>query len=135
MLLPAPIAAKVRKAIAELDESFDWGRLGKRSSAIPLLLTIGTMILRSDGLFLVYEGDPLPERLIRESAEIDTVAIAYGSERYPWLSALFPPRPPTAVDCKTCGGKRRLGNLSDRNGYVYCPSCAALGWVSAGKHG
>jgi hypothetical protein len=131
--LPAPVAAKIREAIADLDESFDWGRLGKRNDAIPLLLTIGTMIfLRSDGVFLEYEGDPFPERLRRETADADTVALAWGCERYSWLSALFPLRPPSAVDCATCGGTRRLGNTSDRNGYIYCPTCAARGWVSAG---
>jgi hypothetical protein len=78
MHLPAPIVAKVRAAIADLDDSFDWGCLGRRHDAIPLLLTIGTMILlRSDGTFLEYEGDPLPERLIRETRDIDTVALAW----------------------------------------------------------
>jgi hypothetical protein len=131
--LPPHIAAKVREAVADLDESFDWGRLGRRNDAIPLLLTIGTMsFLRSDGIFLEFEGDPFPERLVRETADIDTVALAWGSERYPWLSELFPPRPPTAVDCGTCGGTRRLGNTSDRNGYVYCFPCGGRGWVLAG---
>ena len=123
----------MRQAIAALDDSFDWGRLGQRHDAIPLLLTIGTMIfLRSDGVFLEYEGDPLPERLVRETPEIDTVALAWGAERYPWLSDLFPRRPVDARDCSTCGGARFLGTKSPRGSYVYCPSCAALGWVSAG---
>jgi hypothetical protein len=126
--LPAPILAKVRGAIADLDASYDWGRLGRQHDAIPLLLTIGTMIfLRVDGAFLEYEGDPFPERLIRETPEINTVALAWGAERYPWLALLFPTRPAGARDCATCVGQRRLG--TDGN-YTYCPSCAALGWVA-----
>ena len=133
MHLPPPILAKVREAIADLDDSFDWGRLGRHHDAIPLLLTIGKMIfLRSDGAFLEYEGDPLPERLIRETPDMDTVALAWGAERYPWLSALFPSRPADAPNCARCGGTGRLGNASHRGSYIYCPSCAALGWVLAG---
>jgi hypothetical protein len=133
MYLPPDITAKVREAIADLDESFDWGRLGRLNDAIPLLLTIGTMsFLRSDGVFLQYEGDPFPERLVREAADVDNIALAWGLGRYPWLSALFPPRPQTAVDCGTCHGTRCLGNTSYRNGYVPCVSCGARGWVMAG---
>jgi hypothetical protein len=91
-------------------------------------LTIGSMsFLRSDGTFLEYESDPFPERLIRETTEIDTVALAWGAERYPWLTALFPPRPAHARDCDKCAGTRRWGK--DRN-YIYCPACSALGWVA-----
>jgi hypothetical protein len=120
--LPAAILTRVRAAIADLDGSFDWGRLGRQHDAIPLLLTIGTMIfLRSDGAFLEYEGDPFPERLVRETTEVNPLALAWGVERYPWLEALIPPRPPNGRDCGTCGGKVRLGS---------CPSCAGLGWVA-----
>ena len=133
MHLPAPILAKVRSAIADLDEGFDWGRLGRQHDAIPLLLTIGTMIfLRSDGTFLTYESDPLPERLIRETPDIDTVALAWGSERYPWLSTLFPSRPGNSRECAPCSGTGRINTNPDHGSYIYCPSCAALGWVSAG---
>ena len=129
MELPPPVLAKVREAIADLDESFDWGRLGRQHDAIPLLLTIGTMIfLRSDGTFLEYEGDPFPERLIRETPEINALALAWGTERYPWLEVLLPARPAGAQDCATCVGTRRLG--AERTGYVFCPSCAGLGWVA-----
>jgi hypothetical protein len=131
--LPPPILAKVREAIADLDDSFDWGRLGRQLDAIPLVLTIGSMVfLRSDGTFLVYQGDPLPERLIRETDEADTLALAWGMERYSWLSALFPSRPVDARNCPACGGTGRLGRSSDRGSYNYCLSCDALGWVSAG---
>ncbi|HTA17790.1 MAG TPA: hypothetical protein VK989_00775 [Polyangia bacterium] len=122
---------KVRAAVADLDESFDWGRLGRRHDAIPLLLTIGTMIfLRIDGTFLEYEGDPLPERLVRESPDIDAVALAWGIERYPWLSELLPSRPADSQECAACGGIGRVGFKGSH--YIYCPACAALGWVSAG---
>jgi hypothetical protein len=131
--LPPPIVAKVRDAIAHLDESFDWGRLGRQHDAIPLLLTIGSMtFLRSDGTFLAFEGDPLPERLILESHDIDTVALAWGLGRYPWLSALFPLRPAGTQECATCAGTGILGEVSHRDSYMPCVSCSALGWVSAG---
>src|SRR5437762_13796707 len=105
----------MRQAIADLDDSFDWGRLGRHHDATPPLLTIGTMIfLRSDGVFLEYEGDPLQERLVRETPEIDTIALAWAAERYPWLSGLFPARPADARDCSTCGGAKRLGSKSER---------------------
>ena len=134
MQIPPPIAAKIREAVADLDETIDWGRLGRQHDAIPLLLTIGSMsFLCSDGVFLEYESDPFLERLIRETPDVDTVALAWGSERYPWLSALFPPRPHTAVDCATCRGTRRLGNTSDPHGYLYCFSCAARGWVLSNR--
>ena len=133
MQLPPATLAKIRDAIADLDESFDWGRLGRHHDAIPLLLTIGRMtFLRSDGVFLEYEGDPMPERLIRETPDIDTVSLAWGAERYPWLAALFPARPPDAANCAACGGTARLGVHSNPGSYIYCPSCAALGWVPAG---
>ena len=134
--LPPAILVKVREAISDLDESVDWGRLGRQHDAIPLLLTIGTMsFLRTDGAFLEYEGDPLPERLIRETPDIDTLALAWGRERYPWLAALLPSRPAHAQDCATCDGSGRLvaqrvGAHADERPYIYCPFCAALGWVS-----
>jgi hypothetical protein len=132
MDLPPAIVAKIREAVADLDETIDWGRLGRQHDAIPLLLTIGFMsFLRSDGVLLEYEGDPLPERLLRESAAIDTMALAWGAERYPWLSALFPARPPDATDCAKCGGARRWGP-NVRGHYIYCPACEARGWVPAG---
>jgi hypothetical protein len=127
--LPPAIRAKVRDAISDLDDSFDWGRLGRQHEAIPLLLTIGSMIfLRSDGTFLEHEGDPFPERLTRESSEINTIALAWGTERYPWLAELLPPRPPDARDCSVCAGARRLA--VGESGHIYCASCAALGWVA-----
>ena len=130
MYLPPPILAKVREAIADLDEAFDWGRLGRQLDAIPLFMTIGSMVfLRSDGTFLAYEGDPLPERLIRES-EMDTLALAWGTERYSWLSVLFPSRPVDARDCPVCAGTGRMDSVTGNS--IYCPSCDALGWVSAG---
>jgi hypothetical protein len=131
--LPPPILAKVREAIADLDDGFDWGRLGRQHDAIPLFLNIGSMVfLRSDGTFLVYEGYPLPERLIRQTSEVDSLALAWGTERYPWLSALFPSRPVDARKCTACGGTGRLDNSSHGGSCDYCLSCAALGWVSAG---
>jgi hypothetical protein len=60
------------------------------------------VFLQYDGTFLVYQGDPLPERLIRETDEADTLALAWGTERYPWLSALFPSRP-----CRDAAGCAR----------------------------
>ena len=56
-----------------------------------------------------------------------------GTECYPWLSALFPPRPVDARKCSACGGTGRLDSGSHPGSYIYCLSCAALGWVAAGQ--
>ena len=129
--LPPPILAKLREAIADLDDALDWGRLGRQHDAIPLVLNIGSMVfLRSDGTFLVYESYPLPERLIRETPEMDSLALVWGIERYPWLFALLPSRPVDARKCPACSGTGRLDSSS--SSYIYCLSCDALGWVSAG---
>jgi hypothetical protein len=102
---------------------------GIRYGGLPVFGTIGEVwLLRPDGSFWRVDSDcglalePLPSRL-------HTTAVVAGTERYPWLRELIPPRPADAVPCSQCQGE---GRIFLRNGdeYFYCDACGALGWLA-----
>lgn len=92
--------------------------------ALPVFGTLGEVwLLRADGSLWMADSEtnvplePLP-------AELHTIAIAAGVERYPWLEPLLPPRPPDARNCTNCKGSGRVGPANA----LYCHACGALGW-------
>ena len=131
MKLPPHLAERIEAEIANLTpESI--GHInyeGLRYQGLPVMGTIGEVwLLRSDGSFWKVDSDfglpltPLPENL-------HTMAVVYGTERYPWLADLLPTRPAGATDCSHCHGRGRLGPA----GEVGCYACGALGWVAGGN--
>jgi hypothetical protein len=54
--------------------------------------------------------------------------LVWGSERYPELRELLPPREPGATDCRCVGYPEFFGR-----GKVICPECGGVGWLPAGS--
>jgi hypothetical protein len=57
----------------------------------------------------------------------DVSAVAFGALRHPELRAMFPTRPPNAVDCESCDG---AGILTLKDSTVIC-ACHGMGWREA----
>lgn len=94
--------------------------------AIALMGTIGVIwALTPDGSFIQFDGDlgrepmPLPEKQ-------QISAIVYGTQRYPWLSALLPTRDDSALDCATCNGRNWA---TSKPAGAVCQACQGLGWL------
>jgi hypothetical protein len=91
--------------------------------------TIGSVwLMRPDGSLWDVDDDfgkplqPLPK-------DLHVMALVAGTERHEWLVELIPPRPADALDCITCHGRGRICANPESNGFAYCPTCCALGWV------
>ena len=123
--IAALIESQVRGDAGSLSAAID---LEARShGAIAVMGAIGmTWGLRPDGTFWQFDREyeveltPLP-------ADCETQALAWGSRRFPWLSALLPTRDAAAVDCTGCGG---TGMLSPT---WMCPRCEGLGWIGGAR--
>jgi hypothetical protein len=129
MVLPAHIVTRIQEVIVRghgrgIDEE------ARRHGAIALMGTIGGIwMLRPDGSF--WDADmewrkpltPLP-------SDLHITALVAGTERYPWLAELLPPRPVDARDCMRCGGRGTFvpSNALPGSDGVFCPECKALGW-------
>jgi hypothetical protein len=70
-----------------------------------------------------------------EHPDVDTIhsdrisilkLLVWGSERYPELRELIPPRPLGAVDCRC----RQIPMFSD--GKILCSECGSVGWLPPG---
>jgi hypothetical protein len=89
--------------------------------------TIGVIwVLRPDGT--IWQFDEFDQTLSRLPKEQETIALAYGARRHPWLEALLPARPAAAITCQSCQGR---ASFPVTVGEVMCPSCSGLGWVVA----
>jgi hypothetical protein len=131
MVLPAHISERIREVLAQ-GGGFPIDEEARGHGAIALMGTIGSIwMLRPDGTFWDADADfgkpltPLPR-------DLETTAIVVGTERFPWLSALLPARPPQAVDCSFCAGRGRLvpANALPGSGGILCWKCQALGWLA-----
>jgi hypothetical protein len=132
MMIPNSVAEQIRAAVLALDSAGNLpDRVGHAHSAIPLLADIGgAVLLRADGVVLELEWDQESEQHPRERPELaSTVPLVSGAERYPWLKALLPQRPPDAVSCSTCLGGGSI-KVEGGKGRVFCGVCGALGWVA-----
>jgi hypothetical protein len=132
MELPVHIADRIRSLVATT--STEGGHVDNEAAGyggIPLMGTIGAVwLIRPDGSLWEVDDDfgrplhPLP-------AEFHVTAIVAGIERHKWLAELLPARPSNAIDCADCRGRGRIFAVPESNGFVYCPACKALGWISA----
>jgi hypothetical protein len=132
MRLPAAIAEQISIAVSELDPTGSLpDRTGHAHAAIPLLADIGgAVLLRSDGTVLELEWDHVTEQRPRHLEEMaSTVPLVAGTERYPWLGVLLPPRPTDARTCPSCLGVGRF-TPAGGSGRIFCGPCGALGWVA-----
>jgi hypothetical protein len=129
MQLPTHIAERIRIWVAETPkESLHVDHEAARHGGISLLGTIGsTWLLRPDGTFWDVDDDfgkplqALPEKY-------HSTALVSGVERHPWLAELLPTRPEEALECTDCLGRGRIFVGTERDNFVYCPACGALGW-------
>lgn len=126
-MLPAHIVRRI-EYIVEGKGGFPIDEEARQHGAIALMGTIGTIwMLRPDGTFWDADADwgkplqPLEDRL-------HLMALAVGTERYPWLAELLPPRPADAIDCGSCGGSGSVGVGAPPGGGFLCQACDALGW-------
>jgi hypothetical protein len=130
MKIPPAMSKRIEEEVAKLlpEPIGHINYEGIRHRGLPLFGTIGEVwLLRADGSFWKVDSDfgrelePLPENL-------QTIALAAGKERYPWLADLLPSRPDIAITCSDCGGRGRFGP----GNILYCHSCGALGWRTIG---
>src|SRR5262249_11542501 len=112
---------------------FEFRGLAQRLNALPLYADMGGCILiRPDGTMLFIHSNqkldadavsaPLTDRRWRHTA------LVVGSEKYPELRILLPPRPSDAPDCAACAGKGYI-SVADIN--AGCGVCFRLGWIDA----
>ena len=83
----------------------------------------GCAYIRPDGEILYWGHDddaPSPG-----SSGTAIASIVIGSQRFPELQELLPPRPPTASDCPACAGSGKFRQYD-----IICGSCNGLGWTS-----
>ena len=126
--LPVNVKERIERCVAgDEGNHLHWDDLAREHGAIGLFGTIGLIwCLRPDGTFWQIDNDfglptePLPK-------ELETCAIVYGVERYPWLGELLPIRPVAATACSVCDGR---GRFSITVGIVLCSACRGLGWVA-----
>jgi hypothetical protein len=128
MRLPGHVKRLIEEAIAQLEPQ-PLGHInyeGRRHTALPLFGTLGEVwLLRPDGSLWRVDSEwgltlePLP-------TDLHTPAIIAGARLYPWLAAVLPQRPSTAVDCTECGGAGTVGPGSA----WFCRTCGGLGWVN-----
>jgi len=130
MRVSAEMAARIKAEIDGL-RSAPVGHMdheGTLHDALALFGTIGEVwLLRADGSLWRADSDfglalePLPDNW-------RTIALVAGTQRYPWLRGLLPPRPVDAVQCRDCGGLGRVGPEK----VLFCRTCDALGWRPVG---
>jgi hypothetical protein len=141
MKLSPELSRRVGDAVRDLNEARGTpDRVGIEQGAIPLYADLGGAVLLSeDGTLLELKWDQDSERYPHEiqGSSLNgrlplTAVLVAGVERYPWLAALLPARPPNAIECTTCAGAGRLHSSNvvvDRG--LLCGDCGALGWRAA----
>jgi hypothetical protein len=124
--LSAWVTARIASFRSEAPEPLRWeAPYVAEFAALPLYLgwweTIG---IRAGGEIVSWSTEdeyagvrPVEDRSLWLSA------LVVGTQRYPELRPLLPPRPAGAVDC------RHLGHPLFAEGRVICGECCGLGWV------
>lgn len=132
--LSVDVAGQVREHLSRVREEWashalDVGAIAERVHLLPLLLDMGGFIgIDGDGrLFEVAWDEPEVIRPVRRRRDQD-LALASGSQKYPFLAALLPQRPLGAKDCSTCGGSSVHPFAASAGAAVAC-ACGGLGWI------
>jgi hypothetical protein len=133
--LSEEIQSELSRAIAELKLSHETepsdtrSKLAVEFGGLPIYADMGgAVILFSSGELLTAPHDT--GKLVPTDTPFDTVALAVGTERYPWLQPLLPVRMVATEDCSTCKGAGRVALGSTPNGASpICGTCFGLGWV------
>jgi hypothetical protein len=131
MVLPSHIVERIASILATMEtKGMHVDHEAARYGGIALMGTIGaTWLLRPDGTF--WDVDDDFGRPLTPLADKDHVsALAYGVKRYPWLAALLPERPASAVDCNACGARGWFPSPPGGIGEIQCLTCEGLGWLS-----
>ncbi len=129
MNLPPDIAERIREAITNLTphDGFHIEDEGIRADALPLMGTIGSVwLLRADGTFWEVDSD-FGRPLTPLAPHLENQALAYGTERYPWLEVLLPKRPRHLPPCGKCAGRRLVVPVNAITSFA-CPECNGVGW-------
>lgn len=127
LILSPHIAQRIRDVIAR-GGGFPIDDEARQHGAIALNGTIGSIwMLRPDGTLWDADAD-FGKPLQPLQARYHQMAVAVGTERYPWLSELLPGRPADASDCQACGGSGRIRTPNGVGSGFLCEPCDALGW-------
>lgn len=120
----------IRDLIASFPNESVMAAYVARHRALPLYVdwaaTIG-ITPRGDIVEWSTEGDYDGLRPAESSWVVD--ALVQGSKKYPALSFLIPPRPPTAHTCPDCQGTGRITALPEQITEQVICSCGGVGWV------
>lgn len=100
----------------------------RRFQLLPLRADLGGFVgLRQDGELMTVTWDEEGlEPTATSDKESRLAAVTSGARRYPELSFLIPPRPESAVGCKSCSG---TGWIPKSEPEIQCGRCWGLGWV------
>ncbi len=127
------LARRIFDAIAALDQNprFTANTVARRVGALPLYADLGgAAFVRPDGVVLEVEWDTPSEAEPRVAPDAARRrALGAGVIEYPWLVSLLPERPPDAVDCGVCKGRRRITISDQSRNWVFCGVCDVKGWV------
>jgi hypothetical protein len=121
----------VSRLIAELPpEQLDPARThAARLSALPIGGSMwADYYLRPNGEVVIVGADfdhPDVDSVYTDRLRVLS-ALVWGSERYPELRELLPPREPGATDCPCLRHPNFFGP-----GKVICPECGGVGWLPA----
>jgi hypothetical protein len=129
LILPPHIAQRIRDVVAR-GGGFAIDEEARQHGAIALMGTLGSIwMLRPDGtLWDAYADTDKPLQSLEDRFHL--MALAMGTERYPWLCELLPQRPADAIDCPYCKGAGEIvpANAVHGSGGFLCTACDALGW-------
>lgn len=136
MSVPQEISARIRQRVNEYvsDTAPDPQNLRSLAAArevLPLFCDFGgCLAIRPDGEIVSLCWDAMDNLRIEGDARIRNIALFQGSQKYPELRTLIPPRLPESQDCPHCDGTgiettaKQVG-LEDS---IVC-YCGGLGWL------
>jgi hypothetical protein len=123
--LSPELLAKLR---AHRDRS-TWDAVERKHDAFLIDPGLGASWITSDGRILIetYSDDPLDvEEVKNDNLVIAVLVVGAEKTRITELLDLLPPRPPDALDCPLCEGKRFMtGRLP-----IICLICSGRGWAT-----
>jgi hypothetical protein len=142
MLIPQALIQKIEArleefisdpspCVAKFDEPIDVRKVAAELRILPLIFEMGgCYALRSNGEVVSFSWDDPYNVEVENDARIRNSALFQGSQKYPELSELVPPRPQDARDCSYCKGTGIVQGLPpdfpmER---IVC-YCGGLGWV------
>lgn len=129
--LEAQIAARVQAILSDSSpDSADLRKVASETNALPLHYGLGGGIaLRPTGEVVEFFWDsPRDTKEVCDS-RLMNIALSQGSQKYPELEVLVPPRPSSASVCSYCNGTGYPSSaLNSKIENIVC-YCGGLGWI------